>query len=314
LDVLAIRKRLADWYKGNRRDLPWRKTRDPYAIWISEIMLQQTRVAAVIPYYQRFLARFPDVQALARAGEEEILALWSGLGYYSRARNMLKAARVVAQAGDFPDNYAAIRELPGIGDYTAAAIVSIAFDSPHAAVDGNVQRVAARISNNADVDAQALANQLLDRKHPGLWNQAVMELGAMVCLPREPVCYVCPIAKDCKAHRQGTQAHVPGKRVRPETIRLKTTLLAIRRRGKILITPSDRVKGFWDLPEVFRGACVGEYLGLFRHTILNRQYLFEVREGSVAVRPRDMRWLTPVKADEIPLSTTAKKALRCLAR
>jgi A/G-specific adenine glycosylase len=312
-DFATIRRKLTRWYQRNQRDLPWRRTRDPYAIWISEIMLQQTRVAAVIPYYERFLRRFPDVYALGRAREEEVLTLWSGLGYYSRARNMLKAARNVADAGRFPSDYAAIRELPGIGDYTAAAIASIAFGLPHAVVDGNVRRVAARIANNAAVEAQALADQLLDRKRPGQSNQALMELGAVICLPRDPLCVLCPIAANCEAHRRGTQANVPGRRAKAETIRLARTLLAIRHRGRILITPSDRVKGFWDLPEIFGGACVGEYLGLFQHTILNRRYLFEVREGSAAVRPRRMRWLALEKADEIPLSTTAKKALRCLA-
>ena len=177
---------------AHQRDLPWRRTRDPYAIWISEIMLQQTRVAAVIPYYERFLKRFPRVEDLAQASETEVLSLWSGLGYYSRARNLQKAARQIVEAGGFPRDYASIRELAGVGDYTAAAVASIAFGLPHAAVDGNVRRVVMRLAGDAAADVGAIATQLLDRRDPGRWNQAVMELGATVCLPREPLCAGMP--------------------------------------------------------------------------------------------------------------------------
>src|SRR5579863_5065601 len=149
MDYPAIRKKLARWYDRHRRDLPWRRTRDPYAIWISEIMLQQTRVAAVIPYYERFLARFPGVEELAQAPEPEVLALWSGLGYYSRPRNMQKAAQQIVALGEFPSDHASIRELAGVGDYTAAAVASIAFGLPHAVVDGNVRRVVMRLMNDA---------------------------------------------------------------------------------------------------------------------------------------------------------------------
>ena len=148
MDYAAIRKKLARWYEGAKRDLPWRRTRDPYAIWISDIMLQQTRVAAVIPYYERFLARFPRVEDLASAREDDVLSLWAGLGYYSRARNMQKAAREVSAQGTFPRDYLSLRALAGIGDYTASAIASIAFDLSHAVVDGNVRRVVMRLANN----------------------------------------------------------------------------------------------------------------------------------------------------------------------
>ena len=310
----AIRTKLGRWYGRNRRDLPWRRTRDPYAIWISEIMLQQTRVAAVIPYYERFLGRFPDVQSLAAATEDEVLALWGGLGYYSRARNLRKAAAKIAELGAFPRDLRGLGELPGVGDYTAAAIASIAYGLPHAVVDGNVRRVVARMANDGSADAQALADGLLDRQNPGRWNQAVMELGAMVCLPRDPLCEVCPVAGNCAAHLHGTQAEVPPRRERPEKVRLAGTLLAIRRRGKILLVPSQLVDGFWDLPEPFRGAKKGKNLGVFQHTILNRQYQYEVREGSASKAPRDARWCTNQELSEIPLSTTAKKALRCLGQ
>jgi endonuclease III len=186
------------WYAAQHRDLPWRRTRDPYRIWVSEIMLQQTRAEAVIPYYERFLERFPSIAALAAASAEEILASWSGLGYYSRARNLHKAARQMG--GLFPSGYQAIRELPGVGDYTAAAISSIAFGLPYAVLDGNVLRVVARLTNDsADISAgrtrarfREIAQQWLDRRQPGAFNQAMMELGATVCLPRVPRCEYLP--------------------------------------------------------------------------------------------------------------------------
>src|SRR5258708_6401229 len=178
-----ISRLLREWYARGHRDLPWRNTRDPYAIWVSEIMLQQTRAQAVIPYYRRFLARFPTVAALAAAAEEDVLALWSGLGYYSRARNLRRAAQHTAAAGGFPRDYAAIRALPGIGDYTAAAVGSIAFDLPFAVLDGNVLRVVARVANDAaDISAgrtrerfREIAQQWLDPREPGHFNQAPIQ-------------------------------------------------------------------------------------------------------------------------------------------
>ncbi len=308
MNVRSIRSRLIRWYEGARRDLPWRRTRDPYAIWISEIMLQQTRVAAVIPYYERFLARFPDAAALARAPEKDVLALWSGLGYYSRARNLHKAARQIEAAGAFPAAHDAIRELAGVGAYTAAAIASISFGLPPAVVAGNVRRVVARLVNDASADVQSLADRLLDKRDPARWNQAVMELGALVCLPREPRCAECPLAARCAARAAGTQSRIPGKKNKPETERLARTLLVIRRGGKILLAPSPRVKGFWDLPEPFPGARSGEVLGTFTHTITHRHYTFTVRKAE-AKAPSGCRWFDESKLAEIPLGTVSKKAL-----
>jgi A/G-specific adenine glycosylase len=310
LDLRSIRAKLAAWYDGARRDLPWRRTRDPYAIWVSEIMLQQTRVAAVIPYYERFLQRFPSPDALAQAPEEELLAMWSGLGYYSRARNLQKAARQITEAGDFPRAYTAIRELAGVGEYTAAAIASIAFDLPHAVVDGNVRRVLARLMNDGNLDVQQAAERLLDRRDPARWNQAVMELGATICLPREPRCGECPIARHCKARHAGTQNELPLKRVKHAPEWLERTLLVIRRNGRLLLAPSPRVKGFWDLPEPFPEARLGAALGKFAHTITHRHYRFTVREAIARGTPKGMRWVTERQSGEIPLSTTARKALR----
>ncbi|HWZ29735.1 MAG TPA: A/G-specific adenine glycosylase [Bryobacteraceae bacterium] len=312
MDARAIRNALVRWYESAKRDLPWRRTRDPYAIWISEIMLQQTRVAAVIPYYERFLAAFPNATELARAAEDQVLTMWSGLGYYSRARNLQKAAGQMGAT--FPRDYESIRALAGVGEYTAAAVASIAFGLPHAAVDGNVRRVIVRLTNDDAADVARRAAELLDRRDPGRWNQALMELGATVCLPRDPLCGSCPIAFQCQAHRHGTQSELPSKRKKPEPLRLTRTLLMVRGKGRVLLTPSSRVQGFWDLPEAEQvtscrpGALVGE----FRHTITHRQYRFMVRRAKVTRFSKPLRWFADEQLDEIPLSTTAKKALRCL--
>ncbi len=271
-------------------------------------MLQQTRVAAVIPYYQRFLERFPTPAALAAAEEPELLAMWAGLGYYSRARNLQKAAALVAET--FPSDYAALLELPGVGTYTAAAVASIAFDQPHAAVDGNVRRVVARLTNDGLVDAGRVADELLDSKQPGRWNQAVMELGATVCLPREPLCEACPVAKWCAARLAGTQNELPLKRKKPEAEYLEKTLLIIRSKGRLLLVPGVRVAGFWDLPEPFKGVRVGAKLGEFKHTITHRHYRFLVFEGVASRIPADGCWFEEEDLGKLPLSTTAKKALR----
>jgi A/G-specific adenine glycosylase len=314
LDQAAIRRKLTRWYLGSRRDLPWRRTTDPYAIWISEVMLQQTRVAAVVPYYERFLARFPRVEDLAAASETELLAMWSGLGYYSRARNLQKAARQIVEAGGFPGDHESIRSLAGVGEYTAAAVASIAFGLPYAAIDGNVRRVIMRLTGDGAADIGAIATQLLSRRHPGQWNQAVMELGATVCLPREPKCAACPVAGECRGHRRGIAKSLPPKRSKPDTVHKELTFVIIRRNGRILLTPSPRVAGFWDLPEAFSGVRLGASLGAFRHAITSSQYKCEVREARMGACPRDCRWWDMGKLDEIPLSTAAKKALRCLQK
>ncbi len=188
LNHSAIRRALARWFQREQRDLPWRRTRDPYAIWISEIMLQQTRVAAVIPYYERFLARFPDFHALAAAEETDVLTHWAGLGYYSRARNLQKAAKQMVDLGTFPRQHESILALAGIGAYTAGAVASIAFGLPHPAIDGNVRRVVIRLAGSADISIEEEAAALIDTKDPGRHNQAMMELGALICIPREPRC------------------------------------------------------------------------------------------------------------------------------
>jgi len=227
-DLVTFRKQLLGWFRQFQRDLPWRHTKDPYRIWLSEIMLQQTRVAAAIPYYKRFLHRFPEVHSLAAAPEEEVLRLWSGLGYYSRARNLQKAAQQIVpkHAGQFPKRMEDALALPGIGDYTAAAILSIAYGEKHAVLDGNVARVLARLGAiRGDLrepkrwrGLQNTADGLLEPESPGDWNQAMMELGATLCTPKSPQCLLCPIAQFCEGRKLGIAESLPEKRKKRATV------------------------------------------------------------------------------------------------
>jgi A/G-specific adenine glycosylase len=254
-ELTSFRRKLLGWFQRYQRDLPWRRTKDPYCIWLSEIMLQQTRVAAVIPYYERFLARFPDVRALATAPEDEVLRLWSGLGYYSRARNLQRAAReiVAKHDGVFPRAHEDVLALSGIGDYTAAAILSIACGARHAVLDGNVARVLARLlAVKGDLreggrwqSLQRSAEELLDGRFPGDWNQAMMELGATVCTPRSPRCLVCPVAQFCHARKQGIAESLPMARRKPATVgvTLAAAVLVDARGQSLLLAPKvDAVK------------------------------------------------------------------------
>ena len=227
-DLVAFRRQLLGWFRQFQRDLPWRRTKDPYRIWLSEIMLQQTRVAAAIPYYERFLLRFPDVHLLATAPEEEVLRLWSGLGYYSRARNLQKAAQeiVAKHKGQFPTRFDDALGLPGIGNYTTAAILSIAYDEKLGVLDGNVARVLARLGairgnlreSQRWQKLQKTADSLLEPKSPGDWNQAMMELGATLCTPKSPQCLLCPVAQFCEGRQQGIAESLPEKRKKRATV------------------------------------------------------------------------------------------------
>jgi A/G-specific adenine glycosylase len=241
-----FRKNLLAWFAEFQRDLPWRRTRDPYRIWLSEIMLQQTRVSAAIPYYERFLERFPSVEALASAPQEEVLRLWSGLGYYSRARNLQRAAQeiVAKHNGVFPSEPAEALALPGIGAYTAAAILSIAYQKKHAVLDGNVARVIARLNairgdlraNGTWQKLQVAADHLLQEQSPGDWNQAMMELGATLCTPRSPQCLLCPASEFCEARKLGLADVIPEKRSKRSTVEITlASLVLVDPRGKTLL-------------------------------------------------------------------------------
>lgn len=218
---------LLDWYQQNQRDLPWRRTNDPYAIWLSEVILQQTRVDQGMPYWFRFLEAFPTATDLANADEQEVLRLWQGLGYYSRARNLQAAAKVIRDdyKGVFPNQYDQIRSLKGVGDYTAAAISSIAFNLPHAVVDGNVYRFLSRLfaistpidSTIGKKEFSELANELLDKNNPGIFNQALMEFGAMQCKPSNPDCFNCPFMQHCQSYASSSVSEYPVKSKKTKT-------------------------------------------------------------------------------------------------
>jgi A/G-specific adenine glycosylase len=327
-EIRRFRGALLQWFVTYRRDLPWRRTTDPYAIWISEIMLQQTRVAAVIPYYEKFLRRFPDYRALAEAPEVDLLAHWAGLGYYYRARNMQKAAQSMRDRGSFPASHHEIRALPGVGDYTAAAVASIGFGLPHAVLDGNVFRVLSRVYNDATNIASAagrkhfaaIADQLLDREQPGAFNQALMELGATICLPKNPQCLVCPVANPCRARQNGSQNDLPARAARQKTVSEKRVLFWIERDGKLLLwqRPADTrlMPGFWELPERLHlpHASLGQKLGSFRHAITFHDYRFEVREAQLPAVFGICQWVSLDELHTLPASTILKKARRVVAQ
>ena len=305
-----VAAQLLAWYDVNARKLPWREDSDPYRVWVSEIMLQQTRVAAVLEHYRRFLTRFPTVQKLAAARESSVLAAWSGLGYYRRARMLHTAARVVVKehGGVFPTTSAELRSLPGIGRYTAAAIASIAFREPVAVVDGNVERVVSRLAGGqlAGEPAWQKAGGLLDRARPGDFNQAMMELGATVCLPRQPRCLLCPVAGFC-----ATRGELPASRA-PERQRKQTVSFGLARRaGQVLLVQRSKddslMAGFWELPQIQRkpGLPIAFFL---RHSITVTDYRVQVIE---VARPAKLRgkWIPASRLSSLPLTGLARKIL-----
>lgn len=246
------------WYESNARQLPWRTTTDPYRIWLSEVILQQTRVDQGLAYYLRFVERFPDVESLAGADEDEVMRLWQGLGYYSRARNLHQAAKSIA-GKPFPDTYDKLRSLKGVGDYTAAAIASIAFQLPYAVVDGNVYRVLARYFGIAEpIDTTAgkrlfadLARQLLDTGHPGVYNQALMDFGALQCVPAAPRCDECPLLQSCAARSRSLVGTLPVKSSKPKTRRRCLSVVIVRAGATCFIRKrknADIWRGLWEFP------------------------------------------------------------------
>jgi A/G-specific adenine glycosylase len=261
LNIPSFRRALLAWYRASARDLPWRRTSDPYAVWLSEIMLQQTRVDQGLPYFERFIAAFPTVRVLAAANEDRVLKLWEGLGYYSRARNLHRAAKIVASEydGRFPATAVELQTLPGVGRYTANAIASIAFGERVPVLDGNVVRVLSRIYNIAgctdDTNVRErlwkLAAQLVPATRPGDFNQAMMELGARVCTPRSPHCDACPVAKHCAARTAGVQEKRPVRKTKQATPRYEMAAAAIKRNGRYLLAKrpsSGLLGGLWELP------------------------------------------------------------------
>jgi A/G-specific adenine glycosylase len=332
--IARLRNQLLEWYARCGRDLPWRRNPDPYAIWVSEIMLQQTRVAAVVDRYQAFLARFPTLVSLALAREEDVLAVWSGLGYYRRARMLQKAARFLADhsQGNLPATSGGLRMLPGIGAYTAAAIASIAFGEAVAVVDGNVERVLCRLENwttgsRAGGAAlkhkiEDLAAQLVDPDRPGDFNQALMELGAIVCLPRNPQCPVCPLNVDCKtqgAHKAAPRprmlsrevAHALSVRTGRESGRASREVLLEQRPFTLSVMP-----GLWELPALLDAAVPEDEVRMtVRHAIMQVNYyvrirtVFEDDAEAMTVAGGERRWVSLSEAARMPLTGLTRKVL-----
>jgi len=305
----AFRRRLLAWYDAHRRDLPWRKDRDPYRVWLSEIMLQQTRVAAVIEKYAQFLGLFPTVEHLAAATQASVLAAWSGLGYYRRARALHEAARAIVRerGGECPATAEEWRELPGIGRYTSAAIASIAFGEKVAVADGNVERVAERLLGRRLVAAEVwiLAEELLSRQRPGDFNQAMMELGATVCIPREPKCLLCPVAGEC-----ATKGNLPQTEKMQRTTKATVFYALDCRDGKVRLTQRPGtaavMPSMWELPEALANGSEPEVWLRLKHSIMSTNYDVRVVRGDGKVGKR----VAVARLGEIPLTGLARKILR----
>jgi A/G-specific adenine glycosylase len=340
-NLLSIRLRLLRWYDKNKRDLPWRKTKDPYAIWVAETMLQQTQVKTVILYYERFLDVFPTVRALARAPQQQVLRVWSGLGYYRRAENLKRAARQLVRRheGKIPRTYDELRSLPGVGNYTAGAVLSIAFQQRYPALDGNARRVLGRLFNlTDDKELRARAIQLIPPSRPGDFNQSLMELGATLCTPRAPNCRVCPVGLACAAR---SRIHLRARAtIRREPVLRNVTwpLAIVRRQGKILLhhrATKGLLAHLWELPggevaqrdrleaalrrqlgnlsaDLSRPRRIGE----FRHSITYRRirapiYLFDYcPAGKIQLPARRWRWTQRSELGNYPTSSMTRKALR----
>ncbi len=346
-------ERLLSWYAKNARSLPWRGRSDPYAVWVSEVMLQQTRVETVIPYYQRWMERFPTIQVLANAPLQEALLAWEGLGYYSRARNLHQAAVIVMQryGGKLPGDRKALQALPGIGRYTAGAIASIAFGRDEPVLDGNIRRVLARVfqvsevlrSSTAEKKLWELAVRHLPAGQAGDYNQALMELGALVCLPRSPVCPRCPLMEICRAYALNLQDELPVKAARAELPHITVTAAVIQQDGRVLITQRPAkglLGGLWEFPggkllpgedlveclqreireELGVTIAVGTALGVYRHAYTHFRvtlYAFAcaLPEGSAPqpLQPAALRWVMPEELQDYPMGKIDRQIASRLA-
>jgi A/G-specific adenine glycosylase len=332
--------KLLQWYRANARDLPWRNTKDPYAIWVSEIMLQQTRVETVIPYYEKWLNELPELADLANADEDRVLSLWEGLGYYSRARNLHKAARQVRDQynGEIPAETGELQKLPGIGRYTAAALSSIAFQKDAAALDGNIRRVLSRFfnitdpirSNTADTKLWDLVEKNLPSGQAGDYNQALMELGARICTPANPDCDQCPLMENCLAFELGLQESRPVKSGKSEIPEITVTAGVIHQTGMYLIAkrpPDGLLGGMWEFPggkqkpgetlhqtlirelneELNARVKVGEAIGTFQHSYTHKRvqlhayYCELLDQGIQPLFHTDLKWVSPENLDQFPM-------------
>jgi A/G-specific adenine glycosylase len=349
----SFRRRLLTWFGKHGRALPWRETADPYAIWVSEIMLQQTQVATVIPYYGRFLSRFPSVTALAAADERDVLRLWEGLGYYRRARQLHAAAKRIAtdHGGQFPCEAKVVRRLPGIGRYTAGAVLSFAFDAREPILEANTLRLFARLlavreeplSGAGQKILWNAAAAILPKRGSGALNQALMELGSQICTPREPRCTECPVASFCVANREGLQEHLPTRTAKPKIEQVREASVVVWRGGKVFLAQraaGERWAGLWDFPRfplsadkkpaVHReliASIHGRYgfrieprrlLTTLRHSVTRFRITLECHEAEI-VSPysgrsqADERWVHPPRLVEYPLSVTGRRIARLLS-
>ncbi|MFQ5730735.1 MAG: A/G-specific adenine glycosylase [Planctomycetaceae bacterium] len=339
-----FRRRLLRWYEADGRALPWRESRDAYRVWISEIMLQQTTVAAVVPYFERFLDRFPTVGDVAEADEQDVLRLWEGLGYYSRARNIHKAARMIVaeRGGRFPRDVVALQALPGIGRYTAGAIASFAFDEPAAIVEANTLRLYCRLlgyegdprSTRGQKLLWAFAGRLVPDNSPGRFNQALMDLGAQICQVAQPACEECPVATHCRAFAVGSTHEIPPPAKRPEVESITEAAVVVRKNGRVLLRrcqPGERWAGLWDFPRfgVTNGVSrlqhvrdrLREMTGVIadidtepdelRHSVTRFQIRLLCYRGRHAAGPlkrnAHLKWVPLAALGEYPLSVTGRR-------
>ncbi len=343
----AFRRALLRWYQRHERDLPWRRDADPYRVWVSEIMLQQTRIETVIPYYGRFLDRFPTVAALARADQHDVLKAWEGLGYYARARNLHRGARQLVEtgAGRLPESAEQWREIPGVGEYTAAAIASITRDEVLPVADGNVRRVVARVLDEARLEPGPMIGFLraaIDARRPGDFNQAIMELGQAVCTPRSPACPACPIRSHCRALAAGTVDRVPERKPKRAVPHLEIAIGVCRRGSRFLVSrrrPEAMLGGLWEFPggkiergETAQAALVREFreeVGIevaagsplvvvpHRYTHLSvRLHAFHCRpKGNArarAIECAEVRWVTFEELHALAFPTANRKIITAL--
>ena len=339
MDIPRLRRALLRWFSRAKRPLPWRRNRDAYAIWVSEMMLQQTTVATVIPYYERFMKRFPDVQSLAASDEDSVLALWSGLGYYSRGRNLRLAAQAIVARHDgrFPRDVESAMGLKGVGRYTAHAVTSMAYRVPVAVVDGNVRRVVSRLHAERglnDVRTQQLADQLLSVRSPGSWNEAMMELGATICTPRSPRCDRCPVASECRGRDRAE--HWSEGKPRRVTVRTPMEMAFVEQEGRILLirnAEDELMKGLYELPHAglsrktagetdlrarYRGSLrlSPEILATVRHSVTHHRIEASILRGELVGRtlPAGASLHSLEETLALPLGGLTRKALRVLGR
>ncbi|PYS04530.1 MAG: A/G-specific adenine glycosylase [Acidobacteria bacterium] len=297
---------LVAWFQENQRPLPWRVSYDPYQVWVSEVMLQQTQVETALPYYERFIREFPTIESLAKAKEERVLTLWAGLGYYQRAKNLTAAAGEVVSkhGGEIPSDYDALIRLPGIGQYMAGAILSIAFNKAYPVVDGNVRRVLSRINGWTEDDTKTLwdaATRLVHEAEPRLVNQALMELGAKICSFKSPRCLLCPVQSSCIAFRVGMQDKIPPVKKRPATVHVHLFAVVHKKDDRYLMKPAD---GMWEFP-MFSALPAGSFekIGECRHTITHHRLDVTVCEGELTERS-GLEWK---RIDDAAISSLTRK-------